>query len=315
MRIVIAEDDPIQRRILVASLTQAGHHVDAFADGTAAWAQIAAHDTQLVMTDWVMPGMDGPDLIRRIRAKPSGSYTYTILLTARDGKDDVVAGLAAGADDYLTKPFDDRELLARIAIGERLTRLEEELRASHAQLTVMATRDGLTGLLNRQTVHDRAQSEFDRARRQGTACSVILFDIDHFKRVNDEYGHQQGDAVLHHVARTIVDNKRVYDFVGRWGGEEFLLVLPDCDRDCAVAAGERIRHAVAQIGVPTRHGPTISVRLSGGVASHTPGGSQPLDEILYRADAALYMAKDAGRNCIRTWGGEEAAGPAARAVS
>ena len=196
MRILIVEDDPLQLRLLNKSLSQAGHEVEAFQDGRSAWACIQQDPPRVVITDWMMPNMDGTDLIRHIRAAGLPYYTYTILLTSRDKQADVLEGLASGADDFKTKPFDPQEMVARVAISERVISLEDRLRASQERLQVLASHDGLTGLFNRQAILDHAAAEVNRSRRMDVPVSVVLLDVDHFKQINDVYGHLQGDLVL-----------------------------------------------------------------------------------------------------------------------
>lgn len=298
MRILIVEDDPVQRRILVAGLNQARHQIEAFADGQAAWERIQASPVSLVITDWSMPRMDGTELIRLIRAAEFPRLVYTILLTVRDGKDDVVRGLEAGADDYLTKPFDPRELAARVAIGERLITLEDRLLTSQRRLEMMASRDALTGLLNRHAILEHAETELDRSWRTDQPLSLALLDIDLFKAINDAYGHQQGDIALRAVANALVDNKRRYDGAGRWGGEEFLLVLPGLGLTDAGRVVDRIRAAIAARAITTESGVVLHVRISAGVAAAPLGALPDLDALLSRADQALYSAKRAGRNRV-----------------
>lgn len=304
MRILIVDDDRFLRRLLQASLTRAGHEVLEAADGQSAWEQLQHAAVRLVITDWLMPGLDGPALIRRIRAANFPGYTYIILLTAKGSKDDVVDGLEAGADDYLTKPFDPGELRARVAIGERILDLEARLSESLSQLQVLATHDGLTGLFNRRAIYEHAKAELARAEREAKPLSLILLDVDHFKGVNDQYGHLIGDQALRLVADTIARNIRPYDRVGRWGGEEFLLVLPDTGLEQAGAIAERLRLKVAAAELAQPDGTCIRLHLSLGVTSMDDGMPVTLDMLLQQADQALYCAKREGRNrvCLFTCG-------------
>ncbi len=298
MRILIADDDPITRRLLQAMLARAGHEVLVAEDGQIAWELLQHESVRFVITDWMMPNLGGPPLVRRIRSAGFPAYTYIILLTAKDGKDDVVIGLQAGADDYLTKPFDPNELRARIAIGERILDLETRLREARDQMEVLATYDSLTGLLNRRALYKHIEAEMNRAERETEPMSLVLLDVDHFKVVNDQHGHLIGDQALRLVADTIAQNKRPYDWAGRWGGEEFLLALPGATLTEAGAVAERVRAAVAAAALPLPDGRRLHVQVSLGVTSMAPTARQPLDALLQQADEALYRAKREGRNRV-----------------
>jgi two-component system chemotaxis response regulator CheY len=299
MKMLIADDDPLQRKLLHASLNRAGYEVVETPDGAVAWEVLQREPISLVITDWMMPTLSGPDLIRRIRDANFPTYTYIILVTAKDRKEDVVDGLNAGADDYLTKPFDPNEMRARIKIGERILSLEARLRDSLEQLHVMATFDSLTGLLNRRAVYERAQSELDRAYRETRSISIVMLDIDHFKDVNDKHGHLIGDQALRMVAGTISQNKRSYDWAGRWGGEEFLLVLPETGLHEAGEIAERMRHSVAALRFALPTGDYLKLRVSLGVSSVDSNYAMPtLGQLLQQADDALYGAKHMGRNRV-----------------
>jgi two-component system chemotaxis response regulator CheY len=296
MRILIADDDPIVRRLLQAALTRAGHEIVAVTNGRAAWERLQCESVRFVITDWMMPELDGPELIRRIRSADFPAYTYVILLTARDGKDDVVMGLEAGADDYLTKPFDPNELRARIAIGKRILDLETCLREARDQMEVLATHDSLTGLLNRRALYKHIEAEMKRAEREAEPMSLVLLVV------NDQHGHLIGDQALRLVADTITQNKRPYDWAGRWGGEEFLLILPGASLTEAGAIAERVRAAVAAAALPLPDGRHVELRVSLGVTSTFFHESLSLDTLLQQADEALYCAKREGRNrvCVYT---------------
>lgn len=298
MKILIVDDDTIQRRILEAALRKAGYDVEALKDGQEAWDRMQSDPPRLVITDWMMPRMDGTDLIRNIRAAGWSTYTYTLLVTALDDPDDVIEGLAAGADDYLTKPVDHRELVARVAIGRRLVELEDNLRATQDRLLELASHDAMTGLLNRQAIHEHAHAELSRGARTGTSVSLALLDIDHFKAVNDQHGHLTGDVALCSVAETLKQNKRPYDWVGRWGGEEFLVVLPDTSLAAAGVVAERLRAAVSKRTIALPDGEELSVTASLGVVSVRPTTETDLIDLLREADTALYAAKRLGRNRV-----------------
>ncbi len=304
MRALVVDDDPNLRRILGIYLTHAGYQVVEAANGQAAWEHWQSDPIGLIVTDWMMPVMDGEELVRRIRAASVVTgYCYIILLTARTGKGDVVVGLEAGADDYLTKPFDSRELRSRVAVGQRILDLEERLVEARRQLEILAMHDGLTDLLNRRAIHAHAESELSLANRQGSSVSLLLLDIDHFKLVNDRYGHSVGDLALRFIADLLLQKKRPYDWAGRWGGEEFLLVLPKANLEEAARVAERIRLSLENTPLVLADGREVSLRLSLGVSS-TPGqpeGGPTVNQLLQQADEALYAAKMSGRNQVQMY--------------
>ena len=293
--ILIAEDDPMFRRILKSWLETWGYQVTVAEDGEQAW-NILQQETQpeLLILDWVMPGVDGAELCSRIRNRKEIAYQYILLVTARDNTEDVVTGLEAGADDYLTKPFERSELRARLRVGKRILTLQDGLIRAREELRFQATHDALTGIWNRGALLDLLQREIERASRSQGSTGVLMLDLDHFKQVNDTYGHLVGDEVLREVSRRVIEVIRSYDFVGRHGGEEFLVVLPGCDRTQALQSAERIRSAVAAQPV-LADGFKIPVTISVGATSAT--SSTLAKETLAVADAALYQSKNAGRNC------------------
>jgi two-component system, cell cycle response regulator len=251
----------------------------------------------MAILDWMMPGLDGIDLCRRIRSHEHGGYRYVLLLTAKNQKADVVAGLEAGADDYLTKPFDVDELRARVRAGQRILELQDALIKAHEALRFEAANDRLTGLWNHGAILDLLQRESQRCARSGQSLGVIMADLDHFKQINDSHGHLAGDAVLHDVGRRLVESVRNYDYVGRYGGEEFLIVLADCAAADLVSTAERMRRHVAERPVPIGT-VQISVTVSLGLVSTTASGPEPerSEELVRAADTALYTAKANGRN-------------------
>jgi diguanylate cyclase (GGDEF)-like protein len=295
--VLIAEDDPMFRKLLTVWLGRWGYRVMVAEDGTTAWNMMQQEDApELLILDWVMPGIDGPELCRRIRARSHPSYQYILLVTAKNESQDVVTGLEAGADDYLTKPFDQNELRARLRVGNRFLALQADLIASREELRFQATHDGLTGLWNRTSVLDLLRREMGRANRSEGITGVLMLDLDHFKKVNDTLGHLAGDAVLKEAADRISKVVRPYDSVGRYGGEEFLVVLPNCDIDQSRQTAERIRAAVAD--VPILVGSSkVKVTVSIGVAACAANTIQE-NQLLAISDAALYEAKSAGRNRI-----------------
>jgi two-component system chemotaxis response regulator CheY len=299
MRILIVEDDPGSLRLLMLSLMHAGHEIVQATDGQVAWDIWQKENIRLVVTDWMMPEMSGTELIQKIRTAGRG-YTYIIMVTAVGDKPKVVAGLSSGADDYITKPYDPDELAARVGIGVRIIQLEENLSASRSQMEFLAMHDTLTGLFNRRAIQERAEADLSRALREQTPLSVALLDIDHFKAVNDTHGHDVGDQALRLVAEVLTANIRGYDAVGRWGGEEFLVVLPgDSLIDAAIVA-ERIRVSVTEITLELAGGKRLPLTASLGIASWPGTASQPLtlDQLIHQADEALYRAKSEGRNRV-----------------
>ena len=300
MKILIIEDELIFRRMVKKYLLEAGYEIVEAEDGLSAWELFQKEPFQLVITDWMMPGLDGPELVHKIRTSGQKSYTYIIMLTAMDDKDNIVLGLESGADEYLTKPFNSRELIARVASGMRILRLEEELMQARVQMEALAMHDGLTGLLNRRAIEEYAEAEFNMADRKKQAMSVILLDIDHFKNVNDRFGHKFGDVVLRQVAQTLKEDLRNYDRVGRWGGEEFLLILPSTELKDAVTVAERLRSKTAAVQTSLENGETFSIHISLGTAC-TTGQFQSLAKLIDAADQALYQAKQSGRNRVCTF--------------
>lgn len=298
MDILIAEDDPVSRKLLQTTLNKWGYDVVSCADGVEAWDIIkGGRAPKLLILDWMMPGIDGAELCRRIRSLESREYRYIILLTARVQKEDVVAGLEAGADDYITKPFDKQELQVRLRAGRRIVDLQEQLLSAQEILREQAIHDPLTGLLNRRAIVDHLESEISRAQRENIPFSLVMLDLDHFKSVNDTFGHMAGDAVLRQTAIRMTQVLRDYDSVGRYGGEEFLLIMPNCDTETATKLAERIRERIASNRMDTSEG-MINVNASLGVVSIPAGRVIAADQVIAAADAALYRAKAAGRNRV-----------------
>jgi diguanylate cyclase (GGDEF)-like protein len=274
--------------ILQTWLKTWGYRVIVAENGIEAWDILQQEQPpELLILDWVMPGIDGPELCRRVRQRQQNAYI--LLVTANDEKREIVNGLEAGADDYLTKPFDPDELRARLRVGQRMMSL-------HQQLRFQATHDFLTGIWSRGAALDMLRRELVRASRSQSPTGVLMLDLDHFKKVNDTRGHLGGDRVLKEVAQRITQTVRTYDVVGRYGGEEFLIVLPGCDSDQVQEAAERIRAVVASTPILAA-GSEISITVSIGGAVAPPCGISA-KEILTTADAALYRAKAAGRNCV-----------------
>jgi two-component system, cell cycle response regulator len=304
MRVLVADDDPLVRQVLCALVRAFGYSVQAAEDGLEAWEIIQAEPITLLISDWQMPRLDGPALIRQIRAAGLPRYVSCLLLTVRDQRTDRIHGLDAGADDYLVKPVDPDELRARLAVIARMLRLEQDLRDSNArlqqlaeQLRHQAAHDALTGLLNRQGLQSQAARELARAERAGQPLAALLLDIDHFKQVNDQHGHAVGDQALAHVAALLHAALRPYDLVGRWGGEEFLLLLPNTTPAAACAIAERVRTRIAATPLVIANQRMITLQASIGIAGCF-AGAPDLDTLVAAADQALYAAKAAGRNRV-----------------
>ncbi len=308
MRILIADDEVVSRRLLETTLRKWGHEVVAVDDGGEAWDLLDHDDApRLAILDWTMPVIDGLGLCRNIRARRGAEYTYVILLTARGQKQDIVRGLNAGADDYITKPFDPEELRMRLSAAVRILDLQAELIAAREALQQQATHDYLTGLLNRSAILDFLQHAISHSNREGTSVGVIMADLDMFKDINDRFGHKAGDTALCEVAQRMTETLRDYDAVGRYGGEEFLIVLPGCDVASTVELAERLRRQIAArpLAIPEC---AVSLSLSLGAVASEDSPMADMDALVNAADAALYNAKRAGRNRVAVGSAESVAG-------
>ena len=247
MKILIADDDRMSRRLLEKTLEREGYEVIAVDNGRLALQQLSLPDgPRLALLDWMMPELDGPGVCLEVRKQHERPYIHIVLVTSRGSKQDIVAGLEAGADDYLTKPWDPAELTARLRVGRRILQLEDRLVEARETMRFKATHDPLTSLFNRGVIVDLLARELARTRRENGCTVVMLGDLDHFKSVNDTYGHVVGDEVLREIARRLLASVRSYDFVGRYGGEEFLIVLNNCDSAQAIVRAEEVRNGIAQ---------------------------------------------------------------------
>jgi two-component system, cell cycle response regulator len=296
MKVLIAEDDDISRAILSATMNAWGWEPIVTRDGTAAWDALQRTDApRLVLLDWEMPGMDGIEICRRLQALHTIDPPYVILLTARERTVDIVTGLAAGANDYIAKPYESAELRARLEVGRRTLELQSSLVEARAAQEQLAMRDSLTDVWTRRAILDTLREELSRARRTRGALTVGLCDVDHFKLINDTHGHGVGDDVLVAFTQRLQANLRDYDRLGRYGGEEFLVVAAPTQGHTMDGVYERLRACIADSPVVTPAGP-ISVTVSIGVA--TASGHEDLYPLIAVADAALYEAKARGRNCV-----------------
>ncbi len=297
--ILLAEDDPVSRKLMTRFLTNAGYEVDAVGDGAEALDKMRARYHPILITDWEMPGMDGLALCKAVRALPLDGYVYALLLTARDAKENIIEGLEAGADDYLIKPVYEPELIARLNTGRRILALEQSLRTANEQNRVLSITDALTGAFNRRYLMEQLPRELERCRRYAYPLSVILCDIDHFKRINDAQGHAGGDEVLQQFLGRIQKSIRgPSDWITRYGGEEFLLVLPETTLADGLLAAGKVRALIAATPFATRAGPT-AVTASFGVSATAPGGPDldlEVDGLIKVADQCLYASKQSGRN-------------------
>ena len=302
LHLLLVEDEPTQLLLTQRMLRRGGYEVQTASDGATALTKLATGRFQFLVTDWEMPGMDGPTLCRQVRATPLPGYLYILLLTGQIATRSAVIGLTAGADDYVRKPADEAELLARLAAGKRIVQLEQSLRDANAQIRRLSITDPLVGAYNRRYLNEQLMQEVRQARHRSGALSAILADLDFFKSINDQHGHQAGDEVLKHfvgVARGVI--REDIDWVARYGGEEFVVVLPDTDLGQAVEVAEKIRAGCADsaLAIPTG---TLPFTASFGVATLDPqllSAPAAAAEVLLRlADAALYRSKREGRNRV-----------------
>lgn len=296
--ILVAEDDLVSQRLLQVFLSRWGYRVTTVANGEEAWSILSGENApRLAILDWMMPGIEGVEVCARLRAKKNSPYVYVMLLSSRNEKKDMLQGLQAGADDYLSKPFDAEELQARLFAGERILHLQDELISARDALQFQATHDPLTGIANRGEILNQVQRELARSVRTGESVGLILGDVDHFKAVNDNFGHLTGDAILRGVSLRLAALLRTYDSVGRYGGEEFVILAPFSDAKATQLVAERIRAGIEITKFDTNVGP-LQLTMSFGVAVRDGAESHDTQALLQAADAALYRAKAAGRNRV-----------------
>jgi len=299
--VLIVEDDPVSRRLLEATLTKAGYEVVTAENGYKALEIFEKRFFPIIVTDWMMPEMDGLSLTKTIRTKATSGYVFIFLLTAKSSKEDIITGLEAGADDYLTKPFNRGELMARLKTATRILELEESLKRANEEIRLLSITDALTGSFNRAYMDEMLPKEVKRSIRYGRPLSMIMGDIDHFKKVNDTYGHQAGDEILRQFVACLKGEIREnVDWIARYGGEEFLLVFPETEFDRTMILAERLRLKIAEMRIEHEE-KQIEITVSFGVTglpSKPLNSDMSYEEIIGFTDKFLYEAKQAGRNRV-----------------
>lgn len=307
MKVLVAEDNPVAQMMLTSMLGKWGYQAVPARDGVEAWETLSAKDCpRLAILDWMMPGMDGVEVCRSVRSLGREPYIYILLLTAKTESRDLVEGMEAGADDYVTKPFNAHELRVRLRAGRRILELQEELVHAREALRRQATHDGLTGLWNRTAILDILRKELARGNREMSPVAALMVDLDHFKQINDSCGHLAGDEVLREAARRMQAGLRRYDSIGRYGGEEFLIVLPVCEGAGAAAQAERLRESFNEQAFQCGDS-SVQVTCSLGVSWTDMADLSQSEALLRNADEALYLAKHRGRNRVELLCLQEAA--------
>jgi|Deesub1362B_J571_1020462.scaffolds.fasta_scaffold00001_399 diguanylate cyclase (GGDEF)-like protein len=301
--VLVAEDEPISQRIIAKNLSDWGYEPIVVSDGRKALSVFRQQRIPIVLLDWMMPGLSGPELARQIREidQKKRKYTYIILVTSRDKIQDISAGFAAGVDDYITKPFHPLELKSRLQAGMRIISLERQLLNYQKKLEKLATTDSLLRIKTRRQILAELNSELARAEREQQNVGLILVDIDHFKKINDTYGHPAGDKVLKKIARQLKKNIRQYDQIGRYGGDELIIILPNCGLSEVSSISQRLCQSVAKLKIPLENKITIQPTLSGGATSSEAFTRASPQSLINACDKALYQAKARGRNQIVTY--------------
>jgi len=300
--ILVVDDDLVTRTVIQKYLNKAGFDVTLAGNGAEALRALDDRFFPIVLSDWIMPELTGLQLCETIRKKKTDGYVFIILVTSRDAKTDIVSGLEAGADDYLTKPIHPAELVARINTGIRILRLEKSLKQANDEIRLLSITDTLTGCYNRVYLGERFPQEIDRAARYNHPLSVVLADMDHFKKVNDTYGHQIGDKVLKTFSTCLLEQIRgQVDWAVRYGGEEFLIVLPETNCEGAIVFAERMRHATENLSIRnTENQIRITASFGGACADfgHRKFSAMSLETLINHADDLLYRSKRDGRNRV-----------------
>jgi two-component system, cell cycle response regulator len=296
--VLVVDDSPVYRKLIEQILSDQLYSLSFAVNGSEALRLYHEKSPAIVITDWLMPDLSGLELCERIRSEKGTSYTYIILMTSNTEKDGVVKGLEAGADDYLLKPFDSNEMLARVGVGRRLINLHRQLEHQSAQLGEAARTDSLTGLPNRRAIEEWASKQLKGASRHGFPLWVVLGDLDSFKNINDTFGHEAGDTVLRTFAATLKQQTRGSDMCGRLGGDEFLLVISHVKAESIELTINRFRENFSALSFPFI-GQSVSVTATFGVAGSESGDLNEFEALVRKADEMLYEAKRAGRNCVR----------------
>ena len=297
IRVLVADDSAVSRKLVEQTLSDKQYSLVFAKSGREAVNLFAEHHPTLVIVDWIMPDLTGLEICKHIRSKEKASYTYIILLTGKSEKESVVEGLAAGADDYLTKPFHHEELIARVGVGLRIMELQREIEVKNAMLQELALTDPLTCLPNRRAIEDWATRQLNGAARYGFSFWVAMADLDHFKTVNDTYGHEAGDTVLKVFSQILKTKSRRSDICGRIGGEEFLFVLTHATEDDAKRVIEYVRAELEETKF-NFNGKSLTVTASFGLAGFAGTHAPEFNQLVAQADLALYSAKRLGRNRI-----------------
>lgn len=299
MRVLVADDETTSRLVARRAIERLDHACDVAADGMMAWEMLQAADYDVLITDWMMPGLDGPELCRRVRARKQDGYTYILMTTSLSAASDIVAGMEAGADDYLVKPVDPFALQTRLIAAQRVTELHHELSHAKSALAKLARTDPLTQLSNRLRLHEDLVAVHERSRRSLNPYTVALCDLDGFKSYNDTYGHLEGDEALRRIGRSIATHVRAGDGAYRYGGEEFLILMPDVPAEGAVVGMERLRSGIERLAIPhAGRVPPGVITISIGIAGWEAGDDKSTAQVLEAADTALYSAKQHGRNRV-----------------
>jgi len=296
--VLVADDSPVYRQLIGEILAGPQYALSFACDGQEALRFFKEKPPNILITDWMMPNFSGLQLCRHIRAEKSARYTYIVLMTSNTEKEGVVKGLEAGADDYLVKPFDSNEMLARIGVGRRIVDLHRHLENQSAHLEEVARTDVLTGLPNRRAIEEWAEKQLKGSARHGFPLWVVLGDLDSFKEINDTFGHEAGDTVLRTFADTLRKLTRLSDMSGRLGGDEFLIVISHVTEDNIEIAINRFREMFGALSFPFA-GKSVSITATFGVAGSNTGDLKDFDALIRKADEMLYEAKRAGRNCVR----------------